>query len=357
MHRNAPWFSLAVAVGLAVLPSACVARSANTDPTFSPRRTTVIYEGCTLSDRDDSTLAGPAARVAIQEIVLSCASLQPSGDVTPALGPARDALIATVRTLQGRGYRVTVAVRALDSAGKLWDATSLASFLADPTRRASSIGALVSLSQNADGLEIAIPPISLPNSARANLTTWITGAARAIRPARTLGLFAPPSTSSPSDVAGGDAYDFAALGPAVDRVRVMTLDYSCCGAAPGPGTDSTWAIAAATFVGAQIGSTPMDVALPLYGTDFTSAGVRYLSWVEAIELCGNNVDRSVGPHCRVRDGSGVSHEVWFDDQHSIASLLAQLSPDVLRPDVGVTLYGLGAEDPALWLLLAHARQP
>ena len=44
-------------------------------------------------------------------------------------------------------------------------------------------------------------------------------------------------------------HDLAAMAPALDRVRVMTLDWSCCSRPGGPSTEAAWAAEAAGLPG------------------------------------------------------------------------------------------------------------
>ena len=72
----------------------------------------------------------------------------------------------------------------------------------------------------------------------------------------------------PSDLPGGAAYDLRALAPLVDRVRLLTVDLSCCGSGPGPTTDSAWIGDVLTLAATRTGTTALSYTLPLYGTAF-----------------------------------------------------------------------------------------
>ena len=56
------------------------------------------------------------------------------------------------------------------------------------------------------------------------------------------------------------------------------------------------------------------------------------------------------------DEAGVAHTTWFEDGVSTSRALHAWDTSALPSDVGVVLYGLGAEDPALWDTLARGLQ-
>ncbi|RYE83097.1 MAG: hypothetical protein EOO75_19770 [Myxococcales bacterium] len=198
----------------------------------------------------------------------------------------------------------------------------------------------------------------MQNQARAGVTALVQGLAAVVRPAGTLGLFVPPSLQSPSDLPGGDAYDLPALAGSLDRVRVMTLDWSCCSRPGGPSTDAAWAAGAVAWAAQQAPSAQRSVTMPLFGTDFGDRGSRSLTYLEATALARYHdagVDRSESgtPHFAYTDEAGVGHDVWFDDLLSTRLTLGAWA-DGLPADVGVLYYGLGAEEPDLWRGLARS---
>jgi hypothetical protein len=98
---------------------------------------------------------------------------------------------------------------------------------------------------------------------------------------------------------------------------------------------------------------PLDVAVPLYGTDFGSGGPRPVTYLEARAVADStHSDVARGPngtlHFQWMDQAGGGHETWFDDGVSTARILHAWDPGTLPASVGVVFYGLGAEDPMLW---------
>ncbi|MBV9946509.1 MAG: hypothetical protein JOZ69_06655 [Myxococcales bacterium] len=316
---------------------------------LTARRGAVIVDGCALDSFQSAALATPSAKKVLGEVVLLCAVPRFDGTVEPGDPSALAALAALVDGLGKEGYSARIGVSFTDETGARYDGGQTAALLADASFRARVVAALRAFltASHASGLELDFQ--ALPSSARADLTSFVGALSSAVRPAARLVFLAPPSVSEPSDVAGGDAVDLGAIAPLVDRVRVMTVDFSCCGSSPGPTIDSGWAVDAVRFATGR-GASAVDVAFPLFGVDFGPAGQRQVSWLEATALAaehGQSIGRGpTGAPFFSYQGSDGPHTLWFDDAVSTIDTLDAWS--VLPPDVGVVYFGLGSEAPSLW---------
>jgi len=320
------------------------------DTTALPaRRGAVLVDGCVLDTWQTSTLASAATRKVVQEVILLCLVPRLDGTVGPRDPSAVAALGSLVQKLQAEGYRVHLGISFTDESGQRYDGAQTAGFLAVPAWRTQLVASLAPLLGTAEGIELDLQ--SLPNEADAGVTALVSALSTSLRPTRTLGIFMPPSVTAPSDISGGDAFSRRALAPFVDRMRIMTLDYS---SAPGPTIDPGWAVDAVRF--AANAYPNVDLAYPLYGTDFGPDGHRSVTYTEAIGISRiHDAPIERGPTGAPHVGYD-GHELWFDDADSTGRALAAWSPDVLPTTVGVLFYGLGAEDPTLFEKLA-ARMP
>lgn len=357
--------ALALAVALAIPASGCGTQSGDTAERFGPngsdvipkRRGSVVVEGCALDGYQRDVLAGAAARAVLQEVVLVCPTLDESGAVAPADAASRDALASLVGKLRADGYRVSLAIGAKDADGSTPTARSMANRFSDAKFQAQAVSALATIAGLADGLELALPPID--GQARTAVTSFVDALAAKIRPAKRLGLFAPPSYSSPSDLADADTWDLKALAHDLDRVRLMTLDYSCCGALPGPTTDPGWAVQVLRVARAKAPSASYDLTLPLYGYDFVGDTATPLGFLDAqaiAQVHGATPSRlPIGELTfSYADADGNAHRVFYEDATSLARDLMAWDATTVPGDVGITFYGLGTEDPALFPRLAGA---
>jgi hypothetical protein len=211
------------------------------------------------------------------------------------------------------------------------------------------------------GLDLAFPVVS--DSARDSLTALVLALAGATHAAKkTFGLFVPPATSSPSDWPGANAYDLGSMaGSGVDRLRVMTLDYSCCTPPGGPSMDPGWAVESIRFYEAGAPGPRPYVTMPLFGTDFGPSGARSVTYLEARALGdyfhGDLTREATGAlHLKYTDSDGHAHDVWYDDVFSTRLALSAWASPTLGDSVGVVFYGVGAEEPGLWSSLARSER-
>ena len=319
------------------------------------RAGTVIVDGCVIDPWQRATLAGPGARRVLQDVILLCLVPRLDGTVGPRDPSALKHLGALIADLATDGYRVSLGVSFTDETGQRYDGPQTRSFLGDPGWRASFVETLVPALAPAVGAELDLQ--GLPNDARDLVTAFVMEVAQSVRPAKRLGIFVPPSVAVPSDLPGGDAFARDALGAQVDRMRIMTLDFS--DQAPGPTVDPGWAVDAVRL--ARRDAPAVDIAYPLYGTDFGPRGHRSTTYLEAVaiaQVTGSPIEHgpTTAPFVRYVAYGNEPHELWFDDIDSTSRALAAWSYDVLPADVGVVFYGLGAEQPNLFESLG-ARMP
>jgi hypothetical protein len=325
------------------------------------RHTSIVAEACTLDAWQLSALQSSQAERVASDVILVCPTIRSNGDVAPLDVTARTALAETVTTVRGLGYKVRLAVTMGDDSASFpvpYPAPVTAAAFASSAWRSTVSQNLAPFAAMADGLEIDL--LGMPSSVRGEMTLFFALLDTTVRKTAPLGLMAPPSTMSPSDTLGGDAFDLAQIGAHVDRVRMMTLDYSSS-SGPGPDIDPSWAASSAAF-GMSLVSVPVDLSFPLYGTDFSDLGNRFVSYDEAraiaeeqhVTLGDGDRDPASGELSFAWvDAAGHAHQTWFEDGVSASRTLNAWSTPSVPASVGVVLYGLGAEDPALWDTLAR----
>lgn len=315
------------------------------------RAASVLVPACQLDAWQNEAIASSAAKALLRTVILLCPTMRDDGTVAPVESSAQHELAQQVSQLHALGYSVRLAVTMADELGQPYPAQTMQSALGSDTWRAQIAANVAPFAAMADGLDLQLPP---PPAGAADGVTALTTALAGIG-GKHLGLFAPPSLMA-GDVPGADAYDLASLGPSVERVHLLTLDYSCCGGA-GPTIDPGWAVDVERAARMRT-SAPLDVSYPLYGWDFGPGGAnRSVSYLEAQQVAGDT-------HATVRRGptgelfydwadpAGGAHETWFDDATSTSWALAAWDTQTLPSDVGIVFWGLGSEDPQLWTTLA-----
>ena len=308
----------------------------------------VVIDGCVVDNWQRSTLGLASTKRVVQQVILLCLIPREDGTVGPRDPSARAALIATAADLRNEGYRVNLGVAFTDESGARYDGAQTRAYLADRDWRSRFRDTLAVFYTGIDGIEIDLQ--FLPNDARPFVTSLVSEISPFVRVGnRQLNVFIPPSVANPSDLPGGEAFSRRELAPLVDRMRVMTLDFS--ESAPGPTIDPGWAVDAIRL--ARNDFANVDVSVPLYGTDFGPRGRRTVIYHEARTIAlmsGVSIERGPtgAPFVSYRAFGGEQHQLWFDDAESTGRALGAWSYDVMPADVGVLYYGLGAEDPALF---------
>lgn len=313
------------------------------------RAGTVVVESCALEPFSQSSLLSDNARAVVSDVVLVCLYVR-SDAVTPAAPADRASVTQVVSMLRQRGYRVQLGVTTGEPLAQT--PSLLEPTLRDVNRRGALTASIADFASLADGIVI-IPP-QLSNSAEPYFRSFVSELVTAT-PTHHVSLFAPPITTSPSDIPGGDAINLPALRDQLSQVYLMTLDLHCCDGEPGPTTSADWISEVATFAKPAQTSTPYSIALPLYGTHFGPKDQRQLSYLEAVGLAGHEHieilrDHSGSLHFDYTDETGALAHVYFDDAQSTLQLLSEIDQHV-PTTVGVLYYGVGSEDPALWSML------
>lgn len=350
MDRSRLPFSRRAALLLSFFSLSACGSNQELPDTVSKRYGTVVVESCALDPWQTATLQSDSARAVLSEVILLC--LYVRNGVAEPLAPADQSSVAQVTSaLKQRGYRVRLGVTTGETPGTT--PSALEAILADPAKRAALIASLAGFSPISDGIALA-PPTLLPTS-EASFRAFVNELAATL-PDRRIGLFAPPSSMTPSDVASGDAIKLSALSSSLSRSYLMTLDLHCCDDVPGPTTASDWITRVVTFARSQTNTASLSFSLPLYGTYFGATKTqRQVSYAEAagmaasrhIEILRREDTGSL--YFSFSDAGGVS-TVVFDDSHSLLRTLSEVDAGV-PADVGVLYYGLGGEDPNLFAAL------
>jgi hypothetical protein len=317
------------------------------DTALPARKGTIVIDGCVIDTWSRSTLALPATKKVAQEVVMLCAVPRADGTVGPRDESAAVHLSALVSELHAEGYRVNLGIAFTDESGQRYDGAQTSAFLASPQWRSRFVDTLPAVLGPFDGAEIDLQ--KLPNDARPGVTELVGATAAKIRPQKKLNAFIPPSVTIPSDLPGGDAFSRLELAPHLDRMRIMTLDFS--ENSPGPTLEPGWAVDAVRL--ALTDFPRCDISVPLYGMDFGPRGRRPTTWFEAQAITTKGgIDIQHGPtgapFFRYVLFGNETHELWYDDATSTARALGAWTFETLPQEVGVLYYGLGAEDPTLF---------
>ncbi|KOG66372.1 glycosyl hydrolase [Streptomyces griseoflavus] len=272
----------------------------------------------------------------------------------------------TIKSQPGAGDRRVVAglhkagIKVVPTVNESMDAATMAPLLHDPARRGAHIRALLRLvaSRAYDGIDLDYE------------TMATTGTARMRDRVRTgYALFADELcaklhargkscviTVMARTARSGKAYDYARLGKAADRVRIMGYDLHWAEGSPGPLSSLAWYEEFLRYATGTVPRDKLEIAFPGYGWDWTrgvKARAKHLTWKEAEALrrrkgVAYRFDTKSGtPHFTYRAGRAV-HDVWYQDARGVAAHLPLLRKYGVR---NTGLWALGFEDPGFWKVL------
>ncbi|MFE6780575.1 glycosyl hydrolase family 18 protein [Streptomyces sp. NPDC057702] len=244
------------------------------------------------------------------------------------------------------------------------DAAAMAALLGDPTRRAAHVTTLVRLAERHayDGLDLDYERMNHAADAgvlrrvRAGFSALVGEVcARLHARGKQCTVAVYPRTAA-RDTA--PVYDYAKLGRAVDRLRVMGYNLHNALGPPGPLTSPRWYDAILRYATAHVPPARIEMGIPAYGWDYragdrsrathrTTREAQALRRRVGAPLTRDTASRT--PHFPyVEDGR--RREVWYQDARGVAAHL----PVLRRHGVTQTaLWALDFEEPALWPTLAR----
>ena len=307
-----------------------------------------------------------ANRAHIQELSPVWYQLAPSGDgsILPYAGARDSALMEEARAQST--LLIPLINNCYGSAG--FDPAPVSAMLHDPARRAAHVNALVNetLAYGYDGVDVDYE--SLNGSAdRDGFSLFIEELAAALHAhSKLLSVAVHPKTGEPGSWDGPQAQDWARIGAAADRFRVMTYGYHWGTSEPGPIAPLWWMEDVMDFATSIIPPNRVYLGLHFYGHDWTGNSSSSLTWESAQALItahgatprwktASGWGRAVSePWFTYTDGAGRAHEVWYADQTSVTARLRLVQQYGLG---GIAVWRLGGEDPANWSAIGAALHP
>lgn len=278
-------------------------------------------------------------------------SLEPTGDIVLADAENTTVERRTVRLLQAKGIEVIPTITNLRDGD--WAPGLVQSMLHDPAAVRTHVRELVELvdSKGYDGIDIDYEHLRAED--RRQYSDFLTMLGEALHDeGKVLTTAVHPKTSEEGDDERNVAQDFAAIGAAVDQVRVMTYDYSWEDSPPGPVAPAGWVEEVIEWTVTQVPPHKVVLGIVLLGYDWANGHGETVDYEQARATArAHNVTvRRSGdgsPWFRYRDASGTRHEVWFEDAESVSAKLGLVSEYGLG---GTFFWRLGGEDSEVWSL-------
>ena len=258
------------------------------------------------------------------------------------------------------------------------NADQFASLLSDRSRRAAHVRTLVRLASryHVDGIDLDYESINF-GSATAKQTVrklyplFVDRLEQRLQANGQLLSVTVPARTSRTDP-NWYVYDYARLGAAADRLRIMTYDYHWSGGLPGPMAPKSWVSDVLRYATSEVKASKISFGVPAYGRDWfgkTVSGRCPASAHASISRTTRAMQAlAVSQHVKPRwskpgtsktftyrmhySGGGRScvakRVVWFDDARSTAAKLPLVQRYQIR---GVAMWALGYESGGTWARL------
>jgi spore germination protein YaaH len=279
--------------------------------------------------------------------------------------------------------------------------------LTDDTVSAQAIGQIVEYvaSEGYDGFDLDLENVRPED--RSAYSAFAARLGTALRQQGKVLTIALPGKFSDAASPWWGGYDYAALGQQADLVTVMAYEYHGAWSGPGSVAPYDWVESVLAFATDQIPPEKVLLGLAVYGFDWdiTSGGARPLSYVQAAALADSQqtaitldpqtqsatfryqgraadapprihpppvqheIAERAPPPCQEPGPAPAptptprptpppdaveAHEVWLEDQASVAARLALANRYGAG---GVAAWRLGLEDPRVWTVLDQWRTP
>lgn len=149
------------------------------------------------------------------------------------------------------------------------------------------------------------------------------------------------------------AFDYAQLGKYADQILLMTYDEHYIGGQPGPVASLPWVERVLEYASGTIPTEKILLGIAGYGYDWSSKGNKALTFKNIQKLID---EKGLAPAWDSKSSTpnftyyqnGVKHEVWYENEESIALKLDLVGKYHLG---GIGIWRLGYDNSAFWSVI------
>lgn len=281
--------------------------------------------------------------IVLDEVNLFACGLKPDGTLIRASGMDDPARIALIRS---RGGEVIPTIYDVN------DRDALGAVLGDPAARAQAIRSMLDLLDSGDYDGIDIDFEHAKTATRDAFSDFVADLGREVRGRNK--VFSVTIPGKRKDLPSWAGYDYAKLGAAADRIKIMTYGYSGTWTAypGGPIAPTDWIEKVLDYATTVIPASKIQLGIPFYGYDWPDDGsqIRSATFRRAQTLIAQHnatvtYEPSRGESHFTYVDAGVTHEVWFSDARSVEAKAELVKRYGLH---GLSIWALGYGDPPVW---------
>lgn len=239
----------------------------------------------------------------------------------------------------------------------------LTPLLSDPGLRRKAVDAIADLTTRYryDGVTLDLEGVRTAD--RPALTDFVQALAGALHSRHKLLAVAVPATTGDMSTGWAGAFDYTAIGKAVDRAIVMAYGYRTASSSePGPISPLPWVHDVSRYARSTIPSGRLVLGIGVWGYDWNlsqpgrAKTLRYAETAALVDRNGGTVkvdaENSAASYRYRIDGQ--NHEIWFENVETIFQKVAVAAGD---SDVGIAFWRLGQEPPGIWTALGRGGKP
>lgn len=267
----------------------------------------------------------------------------------------------------------SLGVTVLPSVTQSHDTPGMIAVLADPTKRAAHVKALVGLvtSNGFDGIDLDYESMNFGGTAtqRARLAqlyvTFATQLDKALAAkGKLLSITVGPRRSAIDP--NWAVHDYRGLGAVADRFRIMAYDRHWRGGPAGPVAPLPWVREVVTYAVTAVPARKIQLGVPLYGYDWprnpdgtwgTATSVSTFADADALRRSVGATRRwstsAAAPYFTYRR-DGVDHTVWYNDAYSTKAKMRLVGEFGLQ---GLVFWHVSGTDARQWPALRSYATP
>jgi spore germination protein YaaH len=233
----------------------------------------------------------------------------------------------------------------------------------DPNTRAYHIAELAAVVERMDydGLDIDYEEFS--GRTREAFTAFVEDLAAALHAnGRLLSVTVQAKTSDPGRDPGPASQDWPRIAAAADRVNIMTYDFTGRNSPPGPISPPEWVNDVLDYAATVDDLGLFHFGMPFYAYSWqrgnpparTTSWASVQPWVESFGATVERLPESGEGFIDFKPPGLPRQVVVLNDGESVRTRMEAVL--AAHPDVGgLSIWGLGGEDPAVWDALAELR--
>jgi spore germination protein len=280
----------------------------------------------------------------LDEVNLFGYRLGADGSITPTTGAESAARHALVRARHGELIPTVLDVD---------NAANMATVLASTANQRRTIDGIIAVIDRFgyDGIDIDFEHVTATTRQAFNRMMQDLSAAVHGR-GKVLSITVPGKRA---DTPSWPGYDFAALGAAADRIKIMTYGYSgSWSRTPGPIAPTTWIRTCMNYAITTMPARKIQIGIPFYGFDWpndTTSPIVAVTWSSAQSrlarsTTGLRFDATLGETTfTYTDANGLGHTVWLQDERAVAAKCEVVKQYGAG---GLAIWSLGNEPTSFW---------